>query len=194
VSRGPGWLFVAGLAVFALLGLLASSPPPRAARESPDVSDVHSATDASPVRRRRPAQDRLSEPRKIKAVVTRSPRELARSWGRLWASWSARTLADQLSLLAESASPTLAAELRAARRATRADEHLAGEQTGSRGVVEAVHVGEGTAARRVIVVTREAPYGPSGPDPAGSRYRVYVGLAVPGRTGEWSMAEWERQP
>jgi hypothetical protein len=155
-------------------------------RDKTERHDVGSATDARPARapagRARPT---------VTPVVTRSAHHLARSWGRAWASWSAPRLAEQLALLSRSASPRLAAELREALSLTHS---TAPDHTGSRGAVEVTHVGPGNAARQLIVVTREVSYGPAGPDPAGPRYRVYVGVAVRERAGGWKMSQWTRQP
>jgi hypothetical protein len=193
MNRGPGWLFVAGLVVFALLGLLAGSPPSDTRRDSSPAQRQRDATDAPPLRRSG-AEPERREPEVLTTVSTNSPSALARSWGRAWSSWSARTLARQLAVLRPSASPVLAAELDDAVGAARAGEQLAPVQTGSRGVVVVTHVGRGREARRLVVVTREAPYGPAGPDPTGFRYRVYVGVARLGSTGRWRMERWERQP
>jgi hypothetical protein len=193
MSRGPGWLFVAGLVVFALLGLLAGSPPSETRRDSTAPRRQRDATDVAPLRSHTSAQEQR-EPKTLATVPTNSPSALARSWGRAWSRWSARTLPDQLAVLRRSASPVLAAELDDAVGAARAGAQLAPEQTGSRGVVVVTHVGRGREARRVVVVTREAPYGPAGPDPTGFRYRVYVGVARLGSTGRWRMQRWERQP
>jgi hypothetical protein len=193
MTRGPGWLFVAGLVVFALLGLLAGSPPSETPRDSTQTQRQHDASDAPPLQSHGSKQERR-EPKALATVSTSSPRSLARSWGRAWSNWSARTLAGQLAVLRRSASPVLAAELDDAVGAARAGKQLAPEQTGSRGVVVVTHVGRGREALKIVVVTREAPYGPAGPDPTGFRYRVYVGVARLESTGRWRMERWERQP
>jgi hypothetical protein len=185
MTRGPGWLFVGGLIVFALLGVLAGAPPPQ---RSPSASavDVPRATDVSP--RGMPMEP---TPGRVTSPSTRSPGALARSWGNLSANWSQRTLPSRLRAMAGTASSTLAAELERALSAGVHDGQLASE--GSRGVVEAVEVQGAGSRRRLLVVTRETPLAAAAQVTV-ERYRIYVGVAVRLDDGGWRMERWHRQP
>ncbi len=188
MTRGPGWLFVAGLIVFALLGLLAGTPPreestePDGAREAAPL-----ATDERSLRPPEP-------PRASGTPPTHTPAALARAWGQLSANWSTKTLPRQLRALAQSASPPLAGELERALAATQQDAQLTPDGAGSRGSVAAVEVRGGGANRRLVVVTRETAWGPTSVGLAAARYHVYTGITVRIGTHGWRMAQWQRQP
>jgi hypothetical protein len=187
MTRGPGWLFVAGLVVFALLGLLAGTPP---REESPEPDG---GRELAPIA----ADEKTPGPRGPLPAGTpsmASPEALARAWGRLSANWSTGTLPRQLRALARSASPPLAGELERALAATERDAQLAPDGAGSRGSVEAVDVRGAGTNRRLVVVTRESASGSTTVGLAAAQYQVYTGVAVRTGANAWRMAQWQRQP
>lgn len=170
--RGPGTYFLGAIALFALLGLLVSST----GSSEPETP----APSPPPTRQPRPAGP--------------GPDRLARTWGESFATWSHRTLADQLERLADTAMPRLAAELRRGAQAVRRDRGLARDKAASSGRVVAIKSRGNGARRALVVVTRELPTTSAGADLHGRRYRVYEGTAVQDAAGRWRMDEWERQP
>jgi hypothetical protein len=167
----PGVLFVGALAVFALLGLLAGRAPDPPEPRQPKPATQPSVTD---------------EPG--------DPRQLAERWGRSFAVWNHSSLGRQLRLLAGTAAPPLAAELRRGAAAVQRDESLTRDGAGSRGSVEVVRLSGSGSERRVLVVTRETPYSAAGTDLQGARYRVYTGTVEREARGRWRMRSWNRQP
>jgi hypothetical protein len=182
MTRGPAWLFVAGLGVFALLGLLAGSPQRR------EPSEPLGTRDPVPrVAERRPEPVHLAP----MSTATQSPEALARAFGAASANWSDRSTAEQLRGLARLAVPPLAAELRDAAATTRSRERASPEMLASRGSVVGTEIRRSGRGRQVIVVTRETT---SHSTPAAARYHVYTGVALRRGAHGWRMAQWQRQP
>ena len=122
-----------------------------------------------------------------------SARATAKAFALRWVNWDWRSVAAQQRALARLATGSLAVQLQASARATRADVSLRRDAPGMRGVVAAISLRTRSRLTTGLVVTREQTYTAGRADLGGRRYRVYrIQLAASSRG--WVVSAWQPQP
>jgi hypothetical protein len=122
-----------------------------------------------------------------------APERLARDFGRLWASWSPTSVAEQQRRLATMATGGLRRFLRAEARDAPEVLREGDVRLGSAGRVQAVDVTSASAERaRAIVVLREELYVDGRRDSSSRTFRVYA-VAMRRTARGWLVERWEAQ-
>lgn len=117
----------------------------------------------------------------------------AKAFALRWVNWDWRSVAAQQRALARLAARSLAAELQASARATRADASLRRDTPSMRGSVAAINLRARGRRATGLVVTREQTYTAGRADLGGRRYRIYHIELVASPRG-WQVSAWQPQP